>query len=425
MSKDIKELITFSTEERPIKGFALESSLYIAETKQAVLDEQSISFERTARLVVWAKDIQRFMTFSVDGSTYEEKQFPTGDANLDDYVRVDSLEVDFPLIKMDGKKVATEDFAIIYTDSELDKAFSPSTGIDSEGKAATLSDTGYLSSYGGITFQSNKISDLKFYKSFCELVMYESTNPSYMMISVDQLSEIYGRSLDIKDVFLGFRLDGVNGSPGKFGDALPVNATLGSKWDSKFRAIPNLKPGDPLGALVDANDSLNTYFLASDGALTNSEGAVQSGYSITEWKHSDSFRGTDWGYSLRRGYIMQDETFAPDVNSPYYVAVINRNKTLGGTKQYTAAITSGQIAFFESALEASLNGSELATVAVAKATAIQLIAENNLAQADLQTRFGTGTIEVGSINFEITDLTASNIEFEITSITASNLNGEI
>ena len=333
-------------------------------------------------------------------------------ANLSDYQRLDSTEINYPLIKMSDKKVSTEDFTITYTDSKLDEAFSPSTGIDSNGKAETLRYSGYLSSYGGISFQGNKIADLKFYKSFCELIMYASTNPSYMMISVAQLSEVYGRALDIKDMFLGFRLEGLKGSPGKFGDALPANATLGSKWDSKFRAIPNLKPDDPLGGLVDANDSLNTYFLAEDGTLTDSAGALQSGYTITDWSHSDSFKGADWGYSLRRGYIMQDESFVSDIGSPYYVAVINRNLALGGTKQYTAAITSGKFAFFESALEASLNRSQVATVDAAKSTAIQLIAENNLVQADLQARFGTGTVEI------------NNLEFTVDSITANNINGE-
>ena len=41
-----------------------------------------------------------------------------------------------------------------------------------------------------------------------------------------------------------------------------------------------------------------------------------------------------------------------------------------------------------------------------------LIAENNLVQADLQTRFGAGTVEI------------NNLEFTVDSITANNLNEE-
>ena len=98
MSRDIIEIIGVSTAERPIKGLALDKSLYIYDTKQEVLDEQAISNERVASLTVWAKDIAKFMTFSADGSTYEEKDLPSGDADLSSYVKK-------------------------YTDAELNKLF--------------------------------------------------------------------------------------------------------------------------------------------------------------------------------------------------------------------------------------------------------------------------------------------------------------
>lgn len=81
MSKDIKELITFSTEERPIKGFALESAIYVADTKQSLIDEQTKSNDRVAGLVAWARDAKKFIVFSEDGSSYEEKDQPSGEGN--------------------------------------------------------------------------------------------------------------------------------------------------------------------------------------------------------------------------------------------------------------------------------------------------------------------------------------------------------
>ena len=372
MSKEIIERVTIATAERPIKGFALDSAMYVAETKQSVLDEQTISFERTARLVVWAKDIQRFMTFSANGETYEEKQFPTGDANLDDYVRVDSAEVDFPLIKMDGKKVATENFAIGYTDSKLDKAFSPSTPVESVGKDADLSEEGYLSNYAGVAFPNGKIEAMKFNQSFCELIIYASVRQCYVMLSVEQMSTIYGRELGVQDAYLGLRMDGVKGIAGKYNNHPPVNLTLGSKWDHRYRAIPNIIPNDPQANLVDANDDANTFFLDNDGSITTKENATIAGYTNSSWVDTPAFNGADWGYSVRRGYIMQDGSFTPSIDSPYYVTAIDRNHSLSGTKHQTAAITEGKFLFFESAFEASLNGSPVQTIDEAKMREFEL-----------------------------------------------------
>lgn len=82
--KEIMELVGVSTAERPIKGFALDKALYVANTKQDVLDEQAISNERVANLVVWARDIKKFMVFNVDGSSHSEKDFPSGDVDVSD-----------------------------------------------------------------------------------------------------------------------------------------------------------------------------------------------------------------------------------------------------------------------------------------------------------------------------------------------------
>ena len=83
--KEIMELVGVSTAERPIKGFALDKALYVANTKQDVLDEQVISSERVANLVVWARDIAKFMVFNSDGSAHEEKDLPSGDVDVSDF----------------------------------------------------------------------------------------------------------------------------------------------------------------------------------------------------------------------------------------------------------------------------------------------------------------------------------------------------
>ena len=357
--KEIVELVGVSTAERPIKGLAVDKALYIYNTKQDVLDEQAISAERVANLVVWAKDIAKFMVFSADGLTHEEKDLPSGDVDLANYQRLDAQEVNYPLIKENDLKVATENFSIVYTDSKLDKAFSPSTPMESVGKDADLSDPGYLSNYAGLAFTNGKIEGMKFNQSFCELIIYASVRQCYVMLSVEQLSTIYGRELGVQDMYLGLRLDGVKGIAGQYNNHPPVNLTLGSKWDHRFRAIPNIIPADPQANLIDANDETNTYFLGNDGSLVTKNDAKIAGYTNSAWTYVSKFQGTDWGYSVRRGYIMQDGSFTPSLESPYYVAAIDRNHSLSGTKRHTAAITEGTFLFFESAFEASLNGSPI------------------------------------------------------------------
>lgn len=87
MSREIIEQVSIATAERPIKGFALDTAIYVAQTKQDVLDEQAISNERVAKLVVWAKDIAKFMVFNDDGSTFEEKDLPSGSVDLSSYIQ--------------------------------------------------------------------------------------------------------------------------------------------------------------------------------------------------------------------------------------------------------------------------------------------------------------------------------------------------
>ena len=97
--KEILELVGVATAERPIKGLAIDRCLYVYPEKQQVLDEQAISNERVANLVVWAKDVAKFMVFNADGSSYEEKDFPSGSGDLSEYAKLDD-EVQFKKLKL-------------------------------------------------------------------------------------------------------------------------------------------------------------------------------------------------------------------------------------------------------------------------------------------------------------------------------------
>jgi hypothetical protein len=96
--KTIIERINNGTAERPLKGLCVESTLYIYNTKQEILDEQAVSNGRVAGLTAWAKDIAKFMSFSDDGSTYEEKDFPSGSGDLSEYAKLNE-DVQFQTIK--------------------------------------------------------------------------------------------------------------------------------------------------------------------------------------------------------------------------------------------------------------------------------------------------------------------------------------
>lgn len=110
--KQILELVESGTAERPIKGLTVDRAIYVYDTKQEILDEQAISNERVAKLVVWAKDIAKFMVFSADGSAYEEKDLPSGDVDLSDYAKLSSsnaftaqqkiVNAEFKVEKSDG-----------------------------------------------------------------------------------------------------------------------------------------------------------------------------------------------------------------------------------------------------------------------------------------------------------------------------------
>ncbi len=87
MSREIIERVVNVTGERPIKGLATDKTMYIYDTKQEVLDEQAISNGRVANLVVWAKDIAKWLVFNEDGSDYDEKDMPSGDVDLSEYAK--------------------------------------------------------------------------------------------------------------------------------------------------------------------------------------------------------------------------------------------------------------------------------------------------------------------------------------------------
>lgn len=75
MSKNIIEIIENGTPERPMKGLLLDKSMYVYDTLQELLEEQTISNQRVAGLMSWVKDVSKFVIFNEEGTSYIEKDF--------------------------------------------------------------------------------------------------------------------------------------------------------------------------------------------------------------------------------------------------------------------------------------------------------------------------------------------------------------
>ena len=90
--------------DRPIKGFAMDAAIYVADTKQEVLDEQALSLGRTAKLIVFVRETSKWMIFNDAGDDYEEKDNPAANADLSNYVRKYSrADLDYVRIAYGGK----------------------------------------------------------------------------------------------------------------------------------------------------------------------------------------------------------------------------------------------------------------------------------------------------------------------------------
>lgn len=149
MSKEILEPVGIATEDRPIKGFAVDMSIYVADTKQAVLDEQLISVKRVANLVVWARDIAKFMVFSNDGSTHEEKDLPSGDVDVSNFATLIGSNVFQDTMTVEASFVAN-DTVTINGDGEYSGSTSEPKSLMNREAVEALVPTG--STYDGEGF---------------------------------------------------------------------------------------------------------------------------------------------------------------------------------------------------------------------------------------------------------------------------------
>ncbi|CAH9011644.1 hypothetical protein VP121E341_P0017 [Vibrio phage 121E34-1] len=284
--KEIVELVGVSTAERPIKGFALDKALYVAGTKQDVLDEQSISQERVANLVVWAKDIAKFMVFNSDGSAHEEKDLPSGDVDVSDFASLAE-----------------------------DNAFKGS------------------STYEGSTSEPQNLMNR---------------------------------------------------------EAVEALVSGGSAYDGDGFGVPGktlVEDGTVVQTQITGNYRNNSD---KAGNLTIN---VRTDDGVKNWRFYYSIpRGS---ISARKVYVKVDEK-------------AGTNKIINSGETWQCEVKAGQ--FFDEFFWSQVMDS--ASTFITPEEAALLIAKNNLLQADLQARFGAGTVEV------------NNLEFTVDSITANNLNGD-
>lgn len=81
MAIDIIEDLENGSIDRPLKGLMLENGIHLYDTKQEILDQQTISKGRVSNAVIFARDIKKFLVFDAEGENYEEKDAPGGSGN--------------------------------------------------------------------------------------------------------------------------------------------------------------------------------------------------------------------------------------------------------------------------------------------------------------------------------------------------------
>ena len=103
MAIDIIEDLENGSIDRPLKGLMLENGIHLYDTKQEILDQQTISKGRVSNAVIFARDIKKFLVFDAEGENYEEKDVPGG-VDFSDYVKKFSdAELKSLSIAYDGK----------------------------------------------------------------------------------------------------------------------------------------------------------------------------------------------------------------------------------------------------------------------------------------------------------------------------------
>lgn len=89
MPINIIEEVQNATVERPLKGLMLENGIHVFDTKQEILDQQTLAKGRVAGGIIFARDVKKFLIFDDTGDTYNEKDIPAG-LDLSDYVKKNS-----------------------------------------------------------------------------------------------------------------------------------------------------------------------------------------------------------------------------------------------------------------------------------------------------------------------------------------------
>lgn len=374
--KEIMELVGVSTAERPIKGFALDKALYVANTKQDVLDEQAISNERVANLVVWARDIEKFMVFNINGSSYEEKDFPSGSGDLSEFAKLNE-NVRFQAIESNHGNDTTKHGLELKQDSNRWCQMVITNNMvlwqwDDPDDVTKSAKTRFLTiAQSGFDFERS---------------------PKYLgvrLATIEELPAIYvdGNPKTISSISVGDGLTSVYDPTSK---DLKLATDSSEGYDGDGFGVPGktlVEDGTVVQTQITGNYRNNSD---KGGNLTIN---VRTDEGVKNWRFYYNIpRGS---ISARKVYVKVDEK-------------AGTNKIINSGETWQCEVKAGP--FFDEFFWSQIMDS--ASTFITQEDTKLLIAENNLVQADLQTRFGAGTVEI------------NNLEFTVDSITANNLNEE-
>lgn len=343
------------------------------------------------------------------------------EADPDSSITIKANEQGLLVIGDDTSDFITLEEAKLLIELNNDEIITPKQGdqfqfIDSD-KSSGYGDSGYITYYGPSYSSGQAINLVKNLDNSKSYFVHRETGSThgFAMLHESYVSQIYKRDLtDISELTMLFGPK-ARGRYAKSNQTAPSGTVL--NWNGDY--IPDTE---------DPNDLNPSSWIDLSGNVTQD----WSSTGIKTPCYSSGFLVNDGSALLQRGDVfchnnagVKTSTFTADKDSEFFVMPI---KAGGGTLSDLKLLPLFMSRLYETQNEWDSytfdNSADCvgAILKIAYDSAIEsegdsealvaAIAKNNLVQADLQTRFGTGTVEI------------NNLEFTVDSITANDINGE-
>ncbi len=450
----------------------LENGIHIFNTKQEILDQQTLSLDRVENAVIFARDIKKFLIFDATGENYEERDVPGGSGNayggqgLGTPKPISAGNSDIYLTDPVGYYVSQNNkpsLLTIYVNdtqgySEFRVIYDNANNVTREVKVSAdgIKDSSKTIETGEVwecrvTLSRDSLDKNTFFWAKLDTLggssydgdgfgVPSSTNVSYGLITQEEITGNWkNNSTEAGD--LTIRLLSTKGYKNwRFYYTFPLG-TLNSRKliiqvDDKPATTKTVRSGETWLCEIKAGRFYDDFFfqkiidnqstfiseedfnsksgyskLSSGGGSTHKIEFLENG---TIFKLSNSkievrlLEGMQDEDGKRHGYVKYINSRGSDVNFEWYDR--NGNQVTNNVPSVCPKDTVVEIFADYAKNEYVLNFGQSKVINTISEK--ELLVENNLYLADLQTRFGPGTVE------------ANNLTFIVDSITSNNLNGE-